>query len=519
MPLTASITIERKPPDAKAHAAIIRKAFLDTASQPITASRAAAVTGLPIDRCRDALMHLYGAYPGEITVDNSGELQFRFSSLSDRRPTLRTPWLIRLTKPLAAWYARHQDKFLAALTFPLAPPVCFSILGNLLAYMDAMTNKTYGLSGGWLLLLLPLHLVAAFGMVFSGIGFVMTALMLSLPLAGLTALAGAVAMLAYPFQHHAKPAHFLFFIPFSALMGFIGIAMLMWFGAGFRNAVLGDGNAWARKTWRFIGNLLFGPPPADDDLVDERRLTALIEKQHGVLSRMDVMACFGWTLSQAERELTRILLDYGGEIAVSPKGAVLFRFQLDQPPGDRPNLKPIYDRSPDIPPFWALQPGEVVPFALLLLAAFVGLWLHPHLDLFPVPETYHRLAAILPKKQNNLPMMQGFGAWPFLLVLVPNALRALPWAWQQWRWSRLAAWWPLLRIAAEHPEGQYVPTVRTELLTALGGTVDPLKTSADGAFWVTFPTHELEQADARRARQALANGARSLAAAIGAEMV
>lgn len=515
--MSASITIEAKPPDAKRHAGILRQAFQDAGDAPITASLAARVTGLPLDRCQDALLHLYGVHPGTITVDAAGTLQFRFDSLTQRRPAGRTPRLAAWTRPLAAWYTRHQDPILAALTYPLAPPCCFSLLGNLMGYMEAVTKPQFGVPGWWHLGLWPLDLVAAFGLLASGIGFGLTALMLSLPIAGLVALAGAVAMAAYPVTHHGKAAHLLFFLPFSALMAGLGIVLLMWFAAGFRAAILGDGNTWARTTWRFVGNLLFGPPAPADSLVDERRLMALISRKRGVLCRLDVMACFGWTVSQAEGELTRILLDYGGEIAVSPKGAVLFRFQLDEPPGDRPDVLPIYERGSDIPPFWALEPGEILSVALLLVAAGVGLWLHPHLDLFPTPATYHRWATVLPKTRNNLPMMQGFGAWPFLIVLVPNALRALPWLWKRWDESRLGTGWPLLRLAVESPTGSPVRHVRPNWLAALGGTIDPDRTTADGILWVAFPTHALEQAEARRARQALANGAGTLAAAIGAE--
>ncbi len=518
--MAASITIEPKPPDAKGHAAIIRKALKTADSRLVSASQAAHLTGLPIDRCRDALLHLYSSYPGDITVDDTGELRFSFTSLDQRRPSAPAPLLGHWLQGLADWYGRHTDKILALITLPLVPPFLFTLFGNLQAYFKAIFMADTGLPGWALFLLTPMHMAAGLALLFSGIGACMSMLVFqALPIGGTLLLVAAPIILAYPFTHHGKAIHLLFFIPFAGLMVAMGIGMLGYFWTAFKEAVFDSANNWASQTWRVVGRVLFGPPPTRDALSDERRLTALIREQGGVLCRTDVMAQFGWTLAQAEQELTRILLDYGGEIAVSPKGAVLFRFRFDHDEQSRPKLPPVFERPSDQGPFWDFPLPVIVIAALTVAAALVGLWQHPKLMVLPNLEHWVALWGSRSDKKEGLQFLQGFGAWPYLFVLIPNLIRGVVWSGLYLAWQRQKAWWPLLRLATENPRGALMATVDSERLAALGGTVDPDKTSADGQFWVTFPAHALEQHDADRARRALRQGAKDLAQAIGAETV
>jgi hypothetical protein len=510
----SGITIERKAPDARRHAAIIRQRLLAADTLTVTAPDAARITGLPIDACREALLTLYGDVPAEIRVDAGGDMQFHFASLRHRRPSVRPSVAARGLDALATWYRRHADVLLILITMPLAPPFLFALFGNLQAFVRVIIMGDAGLAGWQAGLLAPLLIVALPALLVSGIGACLTILTFqALPLASLLLLVSAPVLVIDAIARN-RAKELLVIGPLALVMVAVGLPLALFCWEKLKEAIFDSD--WGRQTWTTVGRLLFGPRSETDALSDERRLTALIGQREGVLCRSDVMALFGWTPSQADRELTRILLDYGGEIAVTPKGAVLYRFGLHG--GDDADVRPLYERGPGLRPFWGFPRIWQWLGAGTVLAALLGLALHPRLTLLPDVTTWAHLWGLRRDKE-GLALLEGFGAWPYLLIAVPNLVRLIPWSWARWAWRRRQAWMPLLQLATEHPEGGLMKAVDTKRLSALGGTIDPERSSGTGEVWVHFPGQVLERHEADVARASLRQGARSLTEAMGAETV
>ena len=73
---------------------------------------------------------------------------------------------------------------------------------------------------------------------------------------------------------------------------------------------------------------MFGPPtPADDPLADEKQLVGYIRAQRGRIAAVDLVRLMGWTFPRAEQEVTRLMVDYGGEPEVTEDGVVLYTFK------------------------------------------------------------------------------------------------------------------------------------------------------------------------------------------------
>lgn len=57
-----------------------------------------------------------------------------------------------------------------------------------------------------------------------------------------------------------------------------------------------------------------------DDLWDERQFVGLIAECDGVIGLGDVMTTYVWTRDHAFEEMTRLLVDYGGDVRVDEQG-------------------------------------------------------------------------------------------------------------------------------------------------------------------------------------------------------
>jgi hypothetical protein len=73
---------------------------------------------------------------------------------------------------------------------------------------------------------------------------------------------------------------------------------------------------------------VFGPPtPAVDPLEDEKRIVGYIRAQRGRIAAVDLVRLMGWTFPRAEQEVTRLMVDYGGEPEVTEDGVVVYTFK------------------------------------------------------------------------------------------------------------------------------------------------------------------------------------------------
>jgi hypothetical protein len=265
---------------------------------------------------------------------------------------------------------------------------------------------------------------------------------------------------------------------------------------------LRDGS-WSRGFARRLGTIVMGPPsPATDALSDERRLTAWLRARSGVVSSLDLMVLFGWTAAEADREVVRILVDYGGDVVVTDDGAMLFTFDALLETGGAPAEAPVpYVDDPPPAPRWLGEGTALAGFlAVIGGLSMLALAMHPDLVVLPTPATWARLAqGTTDLSGRELLFMEGPGGWLPVVVLGAALLRLPLWIMRLvWR-ARLDAWLGVLRVAWEHPNGRLLPCApAAALLVAAGGDID-LERSGPGGTYVWFPEH----ARARAASAAL----------------
>jgi hypothetical protein len=117
--------------------------------------------------------------------------------------------------------------------------------------------------------------------------------------------------------------------------GGFGIGGLFWFwgwdvgpsGAGRRSARTAS-RAPRTPFYKRVFAFVFGPPaPAVDPLEDEKQIVAYIRAQKGRIAAVDLVRLMGWSFPRAEEEVTRLMVDYGGEPEVSDDGVVLYTFK------------------------------------------------------------------------------------------------------------------------------------------------------------------------------------------------
>lgn len=101
-------------------------------------------------------------------------------------------------------------------------------------------------------------------------------------------------------------------------------------------AGIGAGIAWAaRKRYLefleriapYVESLWTTGIDRRDDLWDERQFVALVQQNRGAIDLGDVMTIYGWSRDRAYEEMTRLMVDYGGDVRVDEHGAITFHFE------------------------------------------------------------------------------------------------------------------------------------------------------------------------------------------------
>ncbi len=73
---------------------------------------------------------------------------------------------------------------------------------------------------------------------------------------------------------------------------------------------------------------VFGPTvPDPPSVADERDLLAWIESHRGVITLTELITRTGMSVQDAQQEMTRLLVRFGGDVEVSPEGQLLYTFQ------------------------------------------------------------------------------------------------------------------------------------------------------------------------------------------------
>ncbi|MES1165888.1 MAG: hypothetical protein ABUR63_09025 [Verrucomicrobiota bacterium] len=293
--------------------------------------------------------------------------------------------------------------------------------------------------------------------------------------------------------------------------GGIGFGGLFWFW-GWDTGAGGYGRQRSRFAprqrrepfYKRVFAFVFGPPaPARDPLGDEKQLVAYIRAQRGRIAAVDLVRLMGWTFPRAEQEVTRLMVDYGGEPEVSEEGVVLYTFK---------ELRKTAGGVADLAPRWASErletPAPVTgndAGTNLMIGAFNGFNLLAPFWIVPAFEA--RLHVSLAN-------------WHVALWDFPLAFSALFFAVPAVRWLKSRRDAARLRARNDHrrllgrifaaagprPREELAPTpaLATTLdreLVELGGDIAP-EPDARGRVLYTFPRIEEETAAVARARAA-----------------
>jgi hypothetical protein len=250
---------------------------------------------------------------------------------------------------------------------------------------------------------------------------------------------------------------------------------------------------------------VFGPPaPAIDPLQDEKQIVAYLRAQRGRIAAVDLVRLMGWTFPRAEEEVTRLMVDYGGEPEVSDDGVVVYTFKAVRKTADGSGegLSPRWasERLESPAPLTGNEPGTN-----LMIAAFNG---------------FNLLAPfwIVPAFESRLQV--SLESWRFMLWDFPLAFSALFFAVPAGRWlrarfearrrnarnDRRRLLGRIFAGSGARPREELAPTpalgaLLDRDLVALGGDIAP-EPDDRGRVLYTFPRIEEETAAVTRARAA-----------------
>lgn len=300
--------------------------------------------------------------------------------------------------------------------------------------------------------------------------------------------------------------------------GGFGFGGLFWFWGWDMGGTMGSGG-YGRQRSRFAARaprepfykrvfaFVFGPPaPAVDPRADEKQIVGYIRAQRGRIAAVDLVRLMGWTFPRAEQEVTRLMVDYGGDPEVTEEGVVVYTFKAV-----RKTTGGVAEASASAPR-WASDRLETAtpltgnePGTNALIAAFNGFNLLAPFWIVPAFEA--RLHVSL-------------ASWHFFLWQFPLAFSALFFGVPAGRWikarvearrrdarnDRRRLLGRIFAGAGARPREELAPTpelavVLDRELVALGGDIAP-EPDERGRVLYTFPRIDEEAAAVARARAA-----------------
>jgi hypothetical protein len=319
---------------AKAGAVIARS--VDPRS-PLTVADAAARTGLPLRDAESGLKWLSSEYRGRLRVTSEGDLVHLFpygfakpwEGADARREAVRAvgrglAGAVRFV--VRAWVAIVLVGY-AAIFLALIIAMAFARQGN-----DSRRNDD-GVPGG---------------------------------------------ELGYVFMRVLSDALFWTFHPWSP------VSVYAYQGQGGWGAEPRGYGARSREPkvplYERVNRFFFGPTsPAPDPLETERRVVAAIRAGKGRIGLADVMRVTGLPREQADPLMSKLMLDYEGDVAVSQDGGIYYTFAALRKTADGGETvadpPPAWSRAKPVPPLTGNDFGtNLVIAGFNAFNLFMGLW-------------------------------------------------------------------------------------------------------------------------------------------------
>jgi hypothetical protein len=270
----------------------------------LTIADASAKSGLALRDAGTALHALLGEYRGHLSVTSEGELLFRFPA------GFTKPWKTRTR--LAELGNRVGRALLGVGRFVVRAWISVVLVGYALLFLALIVGLAFARSGD-----------------------------------SRDSRGGGVGLeVGYVFFRIVADALFWTFHPFSPFAyvdyGVPAVAR--------PRRKKKDETPFYDKVNRFF----FGPEvPEPDPRAMERRILAEIRAQKGRIGLADVIRVTGLPRDEADPLMSRLLLDYEGEVEVSEEGGIVYRFEalrktVEEGPVDRP--RPIWARLKKLVP-------------------------------------------------------------------------------------------------------------------------------------------------------------------------
>ena len=306
------------------------KKALDGKGRPLdfTIADAAAKSGLALRDAQTGLHALLSEYRGHLRVTSEGELLFRFPA------GFTKPWETRTR--LAAFGQRTAKVLLGAGRFVVRAWISIVLIGYALVFLALLIGLAFARTGG-----------------------------------SRDSRGGGVGLeVGYVFFRIVLDALFWTFHPFSPF------AYTSYGEPAYarRRAKKKDEEPFYEKVNRFF----FGPQvPEPDPRQMERRILAEIRAQKGRIGLGDVLRVTGLPRDEADPLMSRLLLDYEGEVDVSDEGGIVYRFEslrktVDEAPSARP--KPVWDRLKRLVPLTGNTTGANIAIAGLNAFNLIMSW-------------------------------------------------------------------------------------------------------------------------------------------------
>lgn len=460
----------------------LQEMVLKDASARWSPRKIAARTALPLDEASWAMMALASVWPSRLYALDDGTLEATYTPIDEPGG-----W--------GDWLRRHESawrKLGSMVTTVLIAPMALMVSIHWMSLVVSLPSSFLQIVVA-LIICLPVGVTFCFSM----LALVFEALLF----AGLAMLLAAVAFPVGIVWTGAWDEWWV--IPLSlVLFGGVG-AMVTQMGWTMLSSFLMESGE-LESTWRGIAEILIGPRSQGvEALEDEGRILAWIQERRGIVTVWELAALLGATPDEASRDITHLLVDYGGDILVTDEGAIVFTFDWLRAPDALPE-------STDAPTSWLnltdpprlLRAHHAWGLLICLSGAVMGVILSPDIAAWPSLADVQHAMSVTGDGEEAIPpygfFSQWFGLWPYAALLAIIVARAPIVAWKRARYqTRMRIATLAQAIVASQGELTEPPSAHpNSLLAAFDADVD-LEHQVVG-----FPKARLELAEALRMRGA-----------------
>lgn len=454
-----TIRIEKRRFDAEGAAAKLRAALARHRVNPITPAEASVLSGVPLHSCEAGLLILAARNPSTITVDDDGTLRVSFHSLA----TPLTRWEHAKSR-FIRWNYVFWSRFAQWATLNLLIAFILAFFSNIAALGE------FGPDG----------YLSDFIYIVGIVPACVAMIILVVTVAPLYLVGWAVVHLIESSEINDLPILVL-----EAVISGLVIATATFLYVHFANGILRGRDPFKALLAFFIGDR----GPSRDSLADERRLTATIFAKGGVICSADLLSLFEWTPAEADAELVKILLAYGGDVHVTETGGIAYVFDKIGRSSETSSLKVESDRAPETAPtFVAASRRFTLGLAVMVVISLLLLAVGPIGRSLPMLEDY--LAAYA-RHQSLLELLfePGVGLWPILGLALWLGVRFVVWRRELRAYHAGERRRRLIRGIITNPSAVRVKqgAYSTRELALWGATYEPGDPREDGTAQLGFP--------------------------------